>query len=104
MSKRYIVLLQESTEENDNKFLEFIKSKYLGWWHWLPNSWLLSDATGNLSAPIIRDAVRESYSDVNSLVIELKPDGDTWSGFGPSSGDKDMFKWIKETWNSMRKL
>ena len=98
MKKRFIVCISDFTKDKDVKFIEFIRNNRLGWWHWLPNTWLLSDPNGKLSVKQIRDQVRQIYDNEHVLVIEINNVGDTWSGFGPSSEQKNMFKWIKNNW------
>jgi len=99
MRKRFIVLLNTTTAEQNTKFRdEFIKPSF-GWWHWFPDCWLLTDAAGRFTAAAIRDEVRKHFSGSFTLVVELRDDGtDTWSGFGMNTAEKNMFKWIKENW------
>lgn len=99
MKKRYIVLLDEITEEKDkdDEFRKFADSRNFSWWHWFPNSWLIIDHDGDSSALEIRDAVRDTYN-INNFVIELRPNDDTWSGYGPKGKDNNMFEWIHEYW------
>jgi hypothetical protein len=70
----------------------------VGWWHWLSNTWLISDANGNLKASFLRDNVVEIFNKEHAFVIEIRKNDDTWSGFGPNTEEKDMFKWINENW------
>lgn len=98
MRKRFVVCLNSSTNEQNEKFKEFIKESRLGWWHWLSNSWLLVDSKGQCTASSLRDQLNRNYPGIHSLVLELRGDDDTWAGFGPSGEDKNMFKWIKENW------
>ncbi|MBS1509836.1 MAG: hypothetical protein JST86_03295 [Bacteroidetes bacterium] len=98
MKKRYIVCINNSKKEQEEKFIEFLKDNSLAWWHWLPNTWLLSENTGRLSASFIRDAVKEIFDNEYNIVFEISQTNDTWSGFGPSSENKNMFKWLKNNW------
>lgn len=99
MKKRFIVLIEESSEEQDNSFLEWVKSEKIGWWHWFQHAWLLSNRSGNFTASDIRDKLHDVYGTANNLVIELNETDDTWSGFGPKNENNDMFKWIKDNWH-----
>lgn len=98
MGKRYIVAVDSSTKEQNNALVEFIRKNSLGWWHWLENFWLLTDFRGNFSAKQIRHVINETHPKVYCIVIELNEHGDTWSGWGPRSDDRNMFKWLNETW------
>lgn len=98
MKKRYIVCVNNSTKEQDEKFVEFIKSKNLGWWHWLNNTWLLVDDSGILTAADIRDSARDIFTPEYNIVIEIGQTTDTWSGFGIKTEDKNMFAWLHKNW------
>ncbi len=102
MRKRYVVMLNSETNEQVNALTEWIKENNFGWWHWLNNSWLLSDGSGKSSSAEIRDKVLDIFPGVDCIVLEIRGDGsnDTWSGFGPSTDEKDMFKWIKTNWGN----
>lgn len=45
----------------------------------------------------LRDKAVDAYKGKNNLVLEVSGGG-TWFGYGPTSPDRDMFKWIKENW------
>jgi len=100
MKKRFVVLIESSTKEQNEIFLSWIKSEGIGWFHWFQNTWLLSNVRGHLSASDIRSEVRKAYGSANTLVLELQGVNDTWAGFGPNSEEKNMFKWIRDNWNS----
>jgi hypothetical protein len=98
VTKRYVVLLDESTKEQEDQFMDFVKEHRLGWWHWLSNSWLVADRNGRVSAAKIRDRLMKTHEGINHIVLELTPDEDTWAGFGPASKERDMFNWIRRNW------
>jgi len=79
--------------------LRFINANRLGWWHWLDNFWLLVDLKGELDAIRLTDKVKASFPGVHNLVIELNEAGDTWYGFGPNSGEQNMFNWLQKNWH-----
>lgn len=98
MKKRYIVCLGNSIKVQDEAFIAYIKEYGLGWWHWLSNVWLIVDSNGKLSAREIRDKLRLIYPGEHTIVLELSENGDTWSGFGPKSEERNMFEWLKTNW------
>lgn len=100
MKKRFVVALASSTSQQNEAFKDYIRANRIGWWHWLPNVWLLSNPSGSLSAPKIRDELKTVYPGVHVLVVELSDSGDTWSGFGPTTEGKHMFKWLHDNWKS----
>lgn len=100
MKKRFVVIIESSTKEQNDLLLKWIAVEGLGWWHWFDNAWLLSNQRGNLSAAAVRDKLREVYGTANNLVLELNGQADTWAGFGPQTEKRDMFKWLRNNWSA----
>ena len=97
MKKRFVVMLDSSTQEQNQAFLAFIQNQSLNWWHWLTNSWLIIGA--NVSADEISAKVQQIYPNIHHLVIELRTDGtEEWYGFGPSGEKRNMFPWLQQYW------
>ncbi len=99
MRKRFILALQSATPEQNTAFLSFTKSAGLGWWHWIPNFWLLIDHKGESSAGDIRDKVCEIFPTQNNIVIELEAEIGDWAAFGPKSKERNMFNWLGNYWS-----
>jgi len=99
MKKRFVVCLNPGTPEQDGAFKDFLNNQRLGWWHWIGGSWLVVDATGNMTAAVLRDAADEAYPGLYNIVLEFCEDGSfTWAGFGPIKPPKNMFEWIRQNW------
>lgn len=98
MKKRFVVALDSYTDIQNNEFKSYIKDNGYGWWHWINGFWLLVDNTGDLTAKKLRDDLAVIYPGVHKLILELRGDDDTWSGFGPKTENKDMFSWLKKNW------
>jgi hypothetical protein len=99
MTKRFVILLDTCAKEEEEAVRAHIVA-VAGWWHWLPNSWLLSDPTGQLTARKLRDDINKILPETHMMVLEFSDSGYTWSGFGPSSKERDMFNWMNETWGT----
>src|SRR5690348_12613400 len=100
MKKLFIVLVESSTDEQNTEFLEWIKAKNLGWWHWFQNAWLLTNSQGHLSSEVIRDELKSFFGTANTFVMELTNYDGAWSGFGPNTEKKNMFKWLHDNWKN----
>ena len=101
MRKRFVVVIERSTESQNNALLDWIKAEGLGWWHWFQNAWLLSNNKGHLDCERIRDKLMEIYGSANNLVIEMGGSGDSWAAYGPSNEKKSMFTWLRDTWSKI---
>jgi hypothetical protein len=99
MKKRFIIALDKSTPEQNEAFKNFIDAAAgINWWHWISNVWLIIDEQGKWGSSQLRDKVREFYSGETMFVVELRPDDDTWSGFGPKGQQQNMFTWLENNW------
>lgn len=98
MRKRFVVGVDSMSDEQEQKFLEYIRKNGYGWWHWLNNFWLIVDGEGKLTASQLRDTLKSIVPNVNLLVIDVEGK-QNWSGFGPRSEERNMFNWIRKTWD-----
>lgn len=106
MRRRLIVTIGYASTEQRNRIHLFIKESVgKGWWHWLPDTWLITTEDDDLTAKGIRDGVKRLAPRARCLVLELREDGtETWSGYNgkfyPSGSSRSMFDWIKSSWKS----
>lgn len=98
MKRRYIVCLQNLTQKHNDALREFFKSNSLGWWHWVGDTWFLTDPSGKFTAQLIRDKVRKIVPNERFIVVEINENGDTWSGVTTNDPDKKMFSWFRKVW------
>ena len=99
MKKRFVVVANPTTQEQDKVFQDWLNTRGLGWWHWLNETWLINDPNGLHEAADIRAKAMECFPGIYNLVLELTPTSDTWAGYGPTKSGKDMFEWIRNFWN-----
>lgn len=98
MKRRYIVCLQNLTEDQNIKLKELFKENGLGWWHWIGDTWFVSDSSGKFDAGKLRDNVKKIVPGERFIVVEINENSDTWSGVTVNDPDKKMFTWIKKIW------
>jgi hypothetical protein len=93
--KRFFV----STDPMGAKQERELKDKlgHVGWWHWLPNFWLITDRSESLTAGRIRDYIHELDSSVRAIVMEISCED--WAALTkPDSEGRDMAAWLNDTW------
>ncbi|WP_137923938.1 hypothetical protein [Cupriavidus sp. 2SB] len=97
MAKRFIAMVgEEVTKEQRDQVTAFVKSKGLGFWHWVGNVWLLTSSSDDLTASTLRDSIRDlTGGDPMVMVLEVEPK--TWAGFGLTG----RFEWIKKNWKKI---
>lgn len=92
MKKRFILVIDNPTKEQQNAVTNFFKNQ-LGYWHWFSDVWLLTDTTNTWAVSSIRDTVKELIPEARLLVFAIGS-GTAWAG----SGKTEMFKWLHNTW------
>jgi hypothetical protein len=97
MRKRYLVAVDGLDKADEKQFIEFLREKGIGWWHWIPGFWMLVDPSGEDSRDAIRDYLHEMPSTTRGLVFDVEEQS-FWSGFGPETTKSNMFKWLSSTW------
>ena len=95
MTKYFCVSTDLMSSEQTKALKEAIGKA--GWWHWLPNFWLVKDTSGTLSVTSIRDAIYEISSKTRCVVLEVNPE--TWAALTkPDEQGRDMADWIRKNW------
>lgn len=92
MKKRFILVIDNPTKEQQNAVTNFFKNQ-LGYWHWFSDVWLLTDTTNTWTVSSIRDTVKGLIPEARLLVFAIGS-GTAWAG----SGKTEMFKWLHNTW------
>ena len=97
MAKYFIVSTDSMTADQEKLFHGKIREHRLGWWHWLPNFWLILDSGDDLTAAEIRDFVGDVARSVRCMVLEVDPRA--WAGrTRPDAQGRDMADWVKRNW------
>lgn len=98
MSRFFVIGIDPTTKSQTDAIREWIESEDINWWHWVDGMWLIISDKRHLHVSTIRDRVNALAPDVTTLVIEVEPT--TWSGFGPKTEERDMFKWLRANWKT----
>jgi hypothetical protein len=96
--KTFIVGLEGSTAVQEEAFIQWITENGLGYWHWIPNFWIIQSLEDTHTVASIRDKITETFPAMNTLVVEIDivPGSVSWSGYGPQTVQYDMFAWLNE--------
>ena len=98
MSKRYVLATDVLTAAQEIELRKKIGTG--GYWHWLPNFWLLKFSDPSVNAEKIRDWVKEIAPTARSWVSEVEPVA-PWAGsFKPDAQGRDMGAWMTSDWES----
>jgi len=96
--KRFIVMTDNVTPRQTQLITDTLHLGFRGWWHWLPNAWLVTATDTDAATPqTLSDAITGAVPELRHLVFELKGEHD-WAGFGPTDPVKGMFEWLYSQW------
>jgi hypothetical protein len=96
MSTRFVVGIEKLSDNQAIALRKYFLAQG-SWWNWIPGFWLVT-CDKETSADALRDKIMEIAPNKDCMIISAN---DTeWSGFGPGSGEQNMFTWMKETWSS----
>jgi hypothetical protein len=98
MSKRVAVAAESLSTEQSNAFTNWVEAKGFGYWHWIDGFWLIVSPSGQIDLQVVAEKLNELSPSSNNLVLEV-PQPSGWYGYGPKSEQKNMFTWLKETWD-----
>lgn len=100
MTKRYAVALANTTKDQDDEFLNYIKDNGMSWWRYVGNFWLLIDHKENKSIYEIRDDIQKILPGVHHIVLDITgAEHGEWAGYGPNKEPNNMFQWLHDTWD-----
>lgn len=93
--KHYIVALNSPTIEQRNKVSSFLNNTELfGYWHWIPDVWLLYSDTPGMNATFIRNEIVKVAPGLWFGVFSVTPHSADWGMFS----DPKWADWIYQNW------
>jgi hypothetical protein len=97
VSKRFLIISDPLDADQVKGLKDALSGS--GWWHWLPNFWLVIDTEEAWSAVSLRDKIRSLNSDVRCLVMEIK--SETWAAMTKRNAKGvQMTDWIESNWDT----
>ncbi len=98
MSKKFVLSTDPLTAQQEQALRD--KLTNMGFWHWLPNFWLLKSFDETMSAIKIQTMFTEIAPLARCLVVEVIPTG-TWSARArPDAQGNDMVTWLRSNWDT----
>ncbi len=97
MTRRHFVVSTDPLSvEQEKQFKDSLSG--IGWWHWLPNFWLIIDPDGKLTVGRIRNLIQKANDQARCIVIQVKPI--TWASLSkPDATGRDMMVWVRNEWD-----
>lgn len=87
----FVVMTRDATAKQQRSLADYAFAG-LAWWHRLPQSWVVADNTGTLTANDIRNRVLAASPRLTHFVLAVDFKG--FSGFG----SRDWQEWFKATY------
>ena len=97
--RRFVIAAQGLSYENEQEFMEYVKSNEFGWWHWIDNFWLITTHDSRVTAGDIQTQLNKTSPTARNLVLEIS-DSKDWAAFGPNGDEasNNMFEWLHGEW------
>ena len=93
MKNRFILVINDTTKEQQDTITCFFKDAGQGYWHWFSDLWLLTDSSDTWTLITIREKVRELIPSGSFLVFSVE-NGKEIAGYCP----REMIEWITKDW------
>lgn len=91
---RFVLIVDDATQEQQNSVTNSLKDKPYGFWHHLSDVWLLVDPNDQQTPASLRDYLKDIVPGATTLVLRID-DKHAWAGFGVP----DNFKWVRDDWD-----
>ena len=101
MKRFFVIGTNPTTLDQTASIQTWLRGLNTNWWHWINGTWLIVSNDPEITPAAIRDKLNDLAPKVHALVLEVEPI--TWSGFGPKSEKRNMFKWIRANWTKKRR-
>jgi hypothetical protein len=95
MKRRWLVLVDDATTDEQNKLTQYLRERSWGFWHYFSDAWLIAADDAKLSSLALRDQVVKLLPGKTVLVLFVA-EGKTWAAFGPVK----TFDWVRSNWET----
>jgi hypothetical protein len=95
---KFAIAAVNATEAQRNGITNYL-GKLGGYWHWMPDFWLLTSAVDRQPSEI-RDAIFKAYPNVALIVlpVNVPQNGEHWAGAFPSPASEQWSEWLNQEW------
>ena len=93
MSRKFVVVVDNLTADENDKITDYFKEKY-SWWHWLEGLWLIVDHQDKAEEQEIAEEIQEFLPGKQSFVLQIHGNYG-WYVFTR----EDAHEWLHETWD-----
>jgi hypothetical protein len=97
---RFIVSTDELTNEQAKAFIAYLREHNCGWWHYLPNTWLIDADDGAITVDVLVDKLVDEIAPKKYCLVHRLGDEFDWKGYGPATKDRNMFNWLDKNWST----
>lgn len=97
---KFFAISTDPLTEEEEKTLKSAFSP-AGWWHWLPNFWLVHDVAGTHTTVSLRDKLFDINSKIRAIIVEINPSG--WAALiKKDAAGNDMAEWLHKNLQSQQ--
>lgn len=94
-TNKFIVAISEANAQKRDAISDYVKGRGYGYWHWMPDIWLLTTSKP-VTAEQIRNALMRVARGINILVtpVVAPPEGMPWALYAPD----EWAEWLEKNW------
>lgn len=93
----YIIVFDQLSNERREVAHELIKANANGWWHNLPNVWIVGGQTVSFWRETLHPVIASTGASILVMNLPAEPSTRSWAFYGPRGSQKA--KWLYETYS-----
>jgi hypothetical protein len=97
-AKRFIVATDPMAPTEEAEFRTSLGAS--GFWHWLPNFWLVKSFDETLTAEDIRDRLAKAAPGARCFVTQVTPVAPWVGRVKPDAHGRSMDEWLRSDWEA----
>lgn len=95
MTRRFMLMVDDATPPEQDAVTKYLQTLSYGFWHYFSDGWLIVDRSSTLTAPMLRDKLKQLVPGKTTLVVPMNNPAE-WAGFGTT----ENFQWLHDVWNA----
>ena len=96
--KMFVISMGLATQEQRDTITRRYQDTAYGYWHWLPDFWILQSPYDNDTAAAIRSQIHNLVPNIPLIVLQVDPVEDQWATYG---GPK-WREWLDRNWKKQK--
>lgn len=97
MSNHFVVGVEDLTKDQEADFSKYLTDNGCGWWHRIPNFWLVTDPSSRHTSKSLSDKIH-SYNMSSQIIVTSVNPVDFYNFYSSTDTEKTSLKWLGQFW------